>query len=762
MRPLLALTIILPLLAQRESGGIPVASFSGSGRQFAEAMTTDSQGNIYVAGNTSSPDFPVVNAEQPKIGESRALRSSDAGATWSNLASPTANLQVIEPDPSNAQTIFGANYVSIYRSGDGGTSWQTVYSWTPTTFPTLPSLAIDPGNTRRIAALDSGTLVVSTDGGQTWATGGVPLTSGCGQVVVDPFGSGTLAIACLAGVYLSRDWGATIQSISPVAAGGGNQLVEFDPWHRGWIYAAPSANDAGRLYVSMDSGQTWTQKTAPPVGLSEIWALAPDPDQPNVWYATTTSDQLFQTPDGGATWTALTGSGTVAINTRIATLSRSCGNGGGLFVIGTSANGAVLIDPAFSGTWRTSTTTAMDLSAGPACSLYAAHTITGDAFVAKLTPDGTRVLWSTFLGGSGTDGAKALSLDGEGNLWVTGSTASPDFPATSPRIGTMGASNVFVAKFGPTGALLSSVVLGGSNSDTAADIAVDGYGNTYVVGSTNSPQFPVTTGAFETKYDVGLEGFVVKIGPDFHLAYGSFLGGTPAAQPNAVAVDANGQAIVAGSNAVEGQASSGMYDTGFLVRFDPSGSRLTYSQKLATPAALKMDGTGDLFAIGQTFDSNLPTTPGAYRSAAQPAGCPNYGVSNPWTAVYVTKLRAADFAPAYAALMTSNCATRAGSLQVDDAGVATFSVATGAGYPLVYPHVATSSCQIPFPTQGAVSQLSADGSAILFSTLVDSCGAPPVASPAAGTVFAALSRFPSVDVEEYLESPSPRRKPRRY
>jgi hypothetical protein len=202
MKLFVALIATLPLLAQRETGGIPLISFAGSGQDSIQAMASDSQGNVYVAGTTSSIDFPVTSAAwQPKIAEARALRSTDGGATWVKLANPPADLLTIQPDPVNPLTLFAASAGAIYKSADGGATWRTVHSGMQAVSGVNPNLVVDPGNARRVAAMSASQLITSLDGGETWMADPSPSPAGCSQLVVDPTGSGAIALGCSNGIY---------------------------------------------------------------------------------------------------------------------------------------------------------------------------------------------------------------------------------------------------------------------------------------------------------------------------------------------------------------------------------------------------------------------------------------------------------------------------------------------------------------------------------------------------------------------------------
>jgi len=139
-----------------------------------------------------------------------------------------------------------------------------------------------------------------------------------------------------------------------------------------------------------------------------------------------------------------------------------------------------------------------------------------DAFVTKLNPLGTGLVYSTYLGGSGTDGGLSITLDGSFNAYVAGFTCSTNFPMVNPiQAALAGGCDAFVTKVNVLGTGLDySTYLGGSGSDQGSGIVLDALPNpnAYVIGITNSSNFPTTTGAFQTTYGGGTyDAFVVKI-----------------------------------------------------------------------------------------------------------------------------------------------------------------------------------------------------------------------------------------------------------
>ena len=169
----------------------------------------------------------------------------------------------------------------------------------------------------------------------------------------------------------------------------------------------------------------------------------------------------------------------------------------------------------------------------------------GDAFVSKLNSDGTMLVYSTYLGGSSGDGGLGIEVDSTGNAYVTGSTFSDDFPTANPiQAVPHGHSEAFVAKLNPTGnGLVYSTYLGGSNFDAPRGIDVDPAGNAYVAGWTLSPDFPLLN-AFQSR-TLLRSAFVTKIDPSGSaLVYSTFLGDS--SEGWGIAVDPMGNAYVTG------------------------------------------------------------------------------------------------------------------------------------------------------------------------------------------------------------------------
>lgn len=266
-----------------------------------------------------------------------------------------------------------------------------------------------------------------------------------------------------------------------------------------------------------------------------------------------------------------------------------------------------------------------------------------NAFLTKLDPTGSTPLYSTYVGGTGTDRCHALAVDVSGKAYITGDTTSTDFPITPVTMQSSNTSGeaVFVSRFDPTLSGISSLVystyLGGSASghvDTGAGIAVDASGHAFVTGETNSPTFPVTPSAFQGSLK-GTSGnsFLSEI--DTTMAtllpvYSSFLGGTATSEGESalgISLDAKFNAYIAGSAATNDfPTTPGAFQKtittnlpAYVARFDTTKSgapSLVYSTFLAGSGSqfarsIAVDSAGNAFVAGETNSNDFPVTTGA-------------------------------------------------------------------------------------------------------------------------------------------------------
>ena len=280
----------------------------------------------------------------------------------------------------------------------------------------------------------------------------------------------------------------------------------------------------------------------------------------------------------------------------------------------------------------------------------APHALQGavDGFVAKLNPSASTLLYSTYLGGAGSDFCNAIALDGSGNAFVTGRTDSENFPVTPEALQSHlgGYDDAFVAKLNAAGSALEyGTYLGGGNTDEGYAVAVNGSGHAFVTGLTGGEGFPVTLGAFQTAFRGDRDAFVVALNAQGKaLLYGTFLGGTLFDRGTSIVLDTEGRALVTGmtrstnfpTSAGGYQLVSGGNDDAFVARFNAGGTALDYGSYLGGTQddygnALTRDGAGNVLVTGQTESANFPVTEGAFQK--------NFaGAFGKWDA-FVVKLR---------------------------------------------------------------------------------------------------------------------------
>jgi len=245
---------------------------------------------------------------------------------------------------------------------------------------------------------------------------------------------------------------------------------------------------------------------------------------------------------------------------------------------------------------------------------------TQNAFVTKVDPTASNLIFSTYFGGGGTDQAAGVALDGQGNIYVAGTTNSSDFPTTAsaylrtcPMIQSCGGS--FLGKFLPDGTLAYSTFTGGST--LARAVAVDPQGNAYITGSTQAHDLPIVNAFQPTYVDDNTSPanvFVQKFDPSgSQLLYSTYLGGGIAW---GIAADSQGSAYVAGTVGTIFPVQSPLrFGSGqfFLTKFSPAGDTLAYSTLLGGNSAdriggIGVDGSGNAYVTGNTSSHDFPIT----------------------------------------------------------------------------------------------------------------------------------------------------------
>jgi hypothetical protein len=285
-----------------------------------------------------------------------------------------------------------------------------------------------------------------------------------------------------------------------------------------------------------------------------------------------------------------------------------------------------------------------------------------DAFVGKLDSTGSVLVYSTYLGGNGNDFGNGIAADLSGNAYVAGKTGSINFPTKNPlQPASGGGDDAFVAKLDPAGsALVYSTYLGGSFMDEARGIAVDSVGNAYVTGDTASANFP-TKNPFQIAPGGTTDAFLVKLNSTGSaLVYSTYLGGGGFDQGNGVAVDASGNAYVSGQtsstnfptkNPFQGFLKGSIYNgNAFVTKFDPTGSALVFSTYLGGSGnqnggeigeGIAVDSKGNTYVTGLTSSSDFPLS-NPIQSSFVSQSCDYYGYG-PYTCgntAFVTEFNA--------------------------------------------------------------------------------------------------------------------------
>jgi Beta-propeller repeat len=352
-----------------------------------------------------------------------------------------------------------------------------------------------------------------------------------------------------------------------------------------------------------------------------------------------------------------------------------------------------------------------------------------DAFVTKLDPTGSTVLYSTYIGGGAAESGLGIAV--LGNIaYVTGGTGSSDFPTTAGAFDTShnGNEDVWVLRLNSTGTALDySTFIGGSSAagDFGQAIAVDKQGNAYVTGGTGGAGFPTTTGAYDTTYNGDLlDCYVAKLNPTgTGLVYSTLLGGAGKDVGAGIAVGPSGAAYVTGDTSSSNYpTTTGAYDRtsngkldAFVTKVGPAGAALGYSTFLGKAAddfgkGVVVDGSGNAYVAGWTASPAFPVTAGAFDTT--------FGGGHDG---FVTKFNAGGSTLAYSTFLGGS-----GTDEVNGIGIDTSANA----------YVTGSTDSANFPTAGTTADTTFNGVLDGFVAELGSTGASlPYSSYLGGTDY---------------------------
>jgi len=380
------------------------------------------------------------------------------------------------------------------------------------------------------------------------------------------------------------------------------------------------------------------------------------------------------------------------------------------------------------------------------------------AFVTKLNPTGTALVYSTYLGGSKAspngDGlawsiANGIAVDSKGNAYVVGYTMATDFPVTSGAFQSTltGSQGGFVTKLNPTGsALVYSTYLAGDRAGWAGAIAIDNSGDAYLTGWTISAKFPTTHGAYQTTYpgakNETRSAFVSELNPTgTGLVFSTYLGGSGNSNDdgdwgNAIAVGPAGQVYVAGAafssdfpvtkNALQSTNKSAAVkgDNAFVTAFNPTGTALVYSTYLGgsgnattqhgdAAVGLAVDSTGAAYLTGIVRSTNFPTTANAYQVKLP-------GSLN----TFVTKLNSTGTALDYSTYLGGSTAENAFAIAIDPQGDAYLAgLSVSSDFPVTPGAIQSKNKGLASGSPvGYFTELNPSGTELLYSTYLGGSG----------------------------------------
>jgi len=462
----------------------------GSGDDFGSGIAIDPSGNAYVTGGTVSADFPNTGgAFQTTYGGNMDAFVAKLNATGSALLYSTY------------LGGSGEDFAVGMAIDSAGNAYVTGFTWAFNGPPNFPTTA--------------GAFQTTSSGISAF----VSKLSGSGSALLYSTYLGGSSYASASGISVDASGSAYVTGITqggfPTTAGAFQTT-----YHGGEDSFVSKLNAAGSalIYSTYLGGSS----------LDDVFAIAVD-GSGNAYVTGVTGSTDFPTTPG-AFQTTYGGHGNAFVsklNASGSALRYSTFLGGrGDPNSGYDAGESIAVD-ALGNAYITGGTVSSDFPTTPGAfqTIYGGTGVlgnpnSGDAFVSNLNVTGSALLYSTYLGGSGSDVGNGIAVDALGNAYVTGFTRSTDFPTTAGALQTTygGNGDAFVSKLNASGsALLYSTYLGGSKTEENADfgpayggIAIDAAGHAYVAGSTESSDFPTTTGAFRTTFGGINDAFVSK------------------------------------------------------------------------------------------------------------------------------------------------------------------------------------------------------------------------------------------------------------
>jgi uncharacterized repeat protein (TIGR01451 family) len=526
----------------------------GDNFDIANGIAVGSDGRAYVVGRTDSIRFrsfiPLQRHGSP------AYKSVNSGGNWAatdaELTGSTVNTFAI--DPGNSNTVYAGSNIGVFKSIDAGAHWNLTGTARTSTAPIFTNTVIvDPSNANIVYAGTSSGVYKSSNAGSLYdvKSNGF-LVPSINALAIEPNTPTTLYAGTAFGIYKSTNGGDTwVELTNGIPGFSRVTKVVVDPMNPAIVYVGTNRG----MFRSTNGGDLWTSINAGALSTSfppQISALTIDPLNPSTLYAAgfNGTDILFKTTDSGATWIA---SGTGLTKNAVNNLAVDPVTPATIYAATT--NTAIYKSTDGGANWSQSntglanaTTLAVAVDRNNPNFVYAGTTIGADAFAVKLDPSASSAEYLLSFGGNENDDARGVALDADGNAYIVGSTNSQNFPVQNAFQSTLGGfSDAFVTKLNTSGTgFVYSTYLGGSNGDQGRAIAVRGN-SAYLTGLTSSPDFPLANAFKSTLTQFDTDAFVSKLSPSgTSLDFSSYLGGSSVDQGLGIAVDATGGIYVAG------------------------------------------------------------------------------------------------------------------------------------------------------------------------------------------------------------------------
>ena len=599
----------------------------GDNNDTAYGVAVDSSGRAYVVGRTDSTRFGFLPIQR---NGSPAYKSTDAADHWSASAAELTGSAVnaFALDPGDSNVLYAGSNVGVFKSTTAGAHWNLTGTVRPGTAPLFTNaVVVDPSNTAIVYAGTSSGVYKSTDGGALYdvKNSGLLIPS-VNSLAIDPVTPTTLYAGTLFGIYKSTNGGDTWVEVKNGITGGSPRVLKVvvDPTNSATVYMGTNRG----MFKTTNGGALWTVINGGALSSGftpQITALAIDPLNPSTLYASgfNGTDILFKTTDGGANWS---GSSTglpftlinnLAIDPVTPTTLYAATVGSAVFK---STNGGA--NWAQSNTGLTNlTVNAVAVDRNNPSSVYAGTSILNDAFAIRLNPTGSTPEYFLNFGGNENDEARGVALDTDGNAYIVGTTNSPNFPVASAYQPTLGgAADAFVVKLNAAGnSFVYSSYLGGSGSDQGRAIAVRS-GSAYVTGLTSSSNFPLANPLKSVLAQFDTDAFVTKLNASGSaLDFSTYLGGSSTDQGLGIAVDSNGGVYVTGSTFSSDFPTQSAPQPGFnggtdafVTKLNSAGTSIAYSTYLGGTSndqgnGVAVDSAGNAYVVGTTSSTDFPT-----------------------------------------------------------------------------------------------------------------------------------------------------------